>query len=132
MTVIDKNGKLKDLHATREDNLFTAVIELQRMKDREEREAKEQEERKKAFFASLQTEEFKREQEAEINAIFEQFKSAMEKAAKGELSWARNSVKILQRKSLIFESMANSLTLKNAWVGLLFPMATSWMGRRIA
>ena len=86
MTIIDKNGKLKDLHASRADNLFTAVMELQHMKDREEREAKEREERKKAFFASLQTEEFKREQEAEINAIFEQFKSAMEKVAIGEPS----------------------------------------------
>lgn len=77
MTIIDKNGKLKDLHANRTDNLFTAVMELQHMKDHEERERKEREERKKAFFASLQTEEFKHEQEAEINVIFEQFKSAM-------------------------------------------------------
>lgn len=84
MTIIDKNGKLKDLHANRTDNLFTAVMELQRMKDREERERKEREERKKAFLASFQTEDFKREQEAEINAIFERFRTAMEKATKGE------------------------------------------------
>lgn len=28
MTIVDKNGKLKDLHANRTDNLFTAVMEL--------------------------------------------------------------------------------------------------------
>ena len=48
MTIIDKNGKLKDLHASRADNLFTAVMELQHMKDREERERKEREEREEA------------------------------------------------------------------------------------
>ena len=72
MTIIDKNGKLKDLHASRTDNLFTAVMAGLDFKAREERE-----ERKKAFLASFQTEEFKREQEAEINAIFERFKDTM-------------------------------------------------------
>lgn len=77
MTIIDKNGKLKDLHATREDNLFTAVMELQRVKDCEERERKEREERKKAFLASFQTEEFKQQQEAAISEIFAKYKSAI-------------------------------------------------------
>lgn len=77
MTIIDKNGKLKDLHASRTDNLFTAVMELQHMKDREERERKEREERKKAFLASLQTEEFKREQEAAISEMFAKYKATI-------------------------------------------------------
>lgn len=77
MTIIDKKGNLKDLHATREDNLFTAVIAGLELKAREEREAKEREERKKAFLASLQTEEFKREQEAAISEMFAKYKAAI-------------------------------------------------------
>lgn len=45
------------------------------MKDREERERKEREERKKAFLASFQTEEFKRQQEAVISEIFAKYKA---------------------------------------------------------
>lgn len=77
MTIIDKRGNLKDLHATGENNLFTAVMAGLELKSREERERKEMEERKKAFLASFQTEEFKQQQAAAISEIFAKYKAAI-------------------------------------------------------